>query len=265
MAINVRSWRGFLAQVAKIRKSSDRPLLFRGQADADWKLKTTLERREAASRMDVATYFRLAGRVKPEFEAFSGRASGPIDIREILRLSGEYDSMSLALSGGEFPGASFLIDLRHHGFPSPLLDWTRSPYVASYFAFTDANKSKRRSIYVWEEPSTSFNTNDRPELRRLGQYVPAHRRHFTQQCDYTVCPIFSSAAGRWQFAPHAEAFAEQRSVHGPLWKFTIPSSQRLQVLGTLQEMNVNAYTLIGSDESLVEMLAFREVDLRAGH
>lgn len=42
------------------------------------------------------------------------------------------------------------------------------------------------------------------------------------------------------------------------WKFTIPVTERMRVLAVLDEHNLNAFSLFGSEESLMETLAARE-------
>ena len=46
-----------------------------------------------------------------------------------------------------------------------------------------------------------------------------------------------------------------------MWKFNIPSSERPKVLRFLEEFNLNAYSLYGSEDSLMQTLTTRELDL----
>jgi hypothetical protein len=249
--------------MAAIRRTiDDNMVLFRGHADSRWALTTTLERR-GHDRMEVADYYRMIGRAKPQIESITGGRFECPTYPEILKLLESYDAFSLALSGGGFPGYSFLIHLRHHGFPSPLLDWTRSPYVAAFFAFeAQAQGAKRRSIYAWAPGRFRVLGTNTPELKRLGPYVTTHRRHVLQQGDYTVCPTFATAEMKWRFTPHEETIAsDQGSPPNRLWKFNIPSKERLKVLGQLDDMNLNAYSLFGSEESLMDTMSLREMEL----
>jgi hypothetical protein len=47
-----------------------------------------------------------------------------------------------------------------------------------------------------------------------------------------------------------------------LWKFDLPSSERTKVLGVLNDYNLNAFSLFGSEESLLETMWLREYELR---
>lgn len=256
------SWQEFEERLKELKQLGDAELLFRGHGDSRWRLETTLERR-GRPEMPVETYYRLVSvRIKPQVESLTGHSWNVPPYPEVKQLLAEYDRFSLTMTGDGFPGYAYLIYARHHGFPAPLLDWTRSPYIAAYFAFAKAKSNvSKRSIYVWSQPRIRTGGTDGPEIHRLGRYVTAHRRHVIQQNDYTLGLFFSTADSTWRFVPQADALAVASDGAQCLWKLNLPSSERAEVLEFLEEFNLNGFSLFGSEESLMETLAVRAFDL----
>lgn len=57
---------------------------------------------------------------------------------------------------------------QHHGYPTPLLDWTKSPYVAAFFAFQDKSCLKNDGairIFIFDEPSWTKRAGKTAQLR----------------------------------------------------------------------------------------------------
>jgi hypothetical protein len=163
---------------------------------------------------------------------------------------------------GPPPGYEFMVYLRHHGFPSPLLDWTTSPYVAAFFAFQDRpqNEDEYIAIYCYGTHSREIARNYK--IIRLGPSIRTHKRHFIQQCWYTIC-IKKDYKQDWIYCNHEEAFQEIKDENGPLIKYLIPRNERSKFLAKLDLMNINSYSLFGNEESLMETLAYQEIERKS--
>ena len=88
-----------------------------------------------------------------------------------------------------------------------------------------------------------------------------HRRHFLQQSTYTIRLAHKIDSG-WSFAPHEGVFARDNPHQDVLWKFIIPSTERVKVLKMLDAYNLNAFSLFESEESLMETMALRQLDFK---
>jgi hypothetical protein len=103
-------------------------VIFRGQGDSRWRLRTTLDR--LCDRENISLRSDFLDELLMEFRRQSRGLSDVEDSRD-------------------FREVDWLLLARHHGMPTSILDWTESPYVAAFFAMADEDRSVDGHVSVW--------------------------------------------------------------------------------------------------------------------
>jgi hypothetical protein len=257
----------------KISSNENRPL-YRGQCCGKWNLETTLER-YTDNKYTIMDYLKLIQSAKCAYEShFSkGYETEEIDIEKI-----KYDIWS------PHPHYSLLPYFRHLGLPSPLLDWTRSFYVAAYFAFCDANQKDDNSVAIYSyienfRKGTGKDWNlSEGHVNRIGSNIGTHKRHYLQQAEYTYAVIVDELpdaiesqidngvlhidCNKVRYINHDQAITFSMGVNRKqdiFVKHLIPITEKDAVITRLSSMNINEYSLFHTEESLMTTVAYERI------
>lgn len=205
---------------------------FRGQADGNWKLTTTLERFES------------------ELSNYVGGARETLlkDFKRLIRGKG--------LLSGINPSSDedFFSLGQHYGLPTPLLDWTEAFYIALFFAFADEVPKDAENVAVWvihrsaaeamehhnsvaQELAAAISATPPLEMKFVDPYTDVNSRLISQsgillQKPSGVCieTVISN-------------YCRGNSSSPVLMKLTMPVSERASVINNLFAMNINWSTI----------------------
>lgn len=245
-AIMIKNLKQFDEEIDSVKaKHSDcSEILYRGQVGSSWKIQSSLERIRT-EEMDCEEYYGHIDKLKPlinpliknKFYRKMTCSGYPFDFDE-------YEEGSWSL-----PEMGYLAYLRHHGFPTPTIDWTESHYVALFFACEDFVKSKTTGkVFVYcQKLRSNVNGDGIPKFLKVGRYVETDKRHFVQQSQYLIPMVYEK---KWKFITF-ERVIEDNTNSYDFVAIEIEKEAKKSIIKELRRMNINRYTMYLDEDSLI--------------
>ncbi|UCG12214.1 MAG: FRG domain-containing protein [Deltaproteobacteria bacterium] len=249
---DLESWWDFVEFVRKPDFSCG-TLIYRGHANTEWKVTSTLDRLEER----FPTKENVGGTNPPHFECPPvSRDLQLVRFKEIAR--GRFPFEGSAPSGDEKDEWWALA--QHHGLATPLLDWTYSPFIALFFAFeikececaNGWGEPEKRAVFALAHHLITEHDgeNDKAAPKPLSPSGHAHYRLVNQGGLFLIMPsqtdLETYMIEHFQKDTYISPEASGKGNLHPrriLEKFTIPNEDRLGCLRFLDHMNINRASL----------------------
>lgn len=243
--IRLDSWREFFQLTTELFATSP-AYIYRGQANYDWPLRSSLDRLEF--RHPKRKHLGSGG---PEFldpPPFTDEEHLIAFKRAIRSRRGPNPE---PLTEDEYWALG-----QHHGLATPLLDWTRSPFVALFFAFEEEKcflsadewaQPKDRGVYILS--SSSIETVAEAHARAVRVLSPDTDSNYRLT---SQAALFISMPRKTDLEPYVTAHFSGEHPCATFTRIKIPNRDRDECLVALNKMNINHMTLFSDIDGAAE-------------